>query len=271
MLPPSPSERWRGPGETSVTSVENPPYPRAMPTDHDPRIVDLYDQDNPPGPVDTLVLALADRRGPRRILDPGCGTGALTVRLAGPGRTVIGADPSATMIDHARRRPGAEAVTWIHGDADAVLTDPVDLVLMTGHVVEHLEDPAWHRTLRALGRLLADGGRLVFDSRNPAARAWETWRQEVPTIRPTMHGPLRERTEIDALDGGRVRARFHNVFERSGDHVVQAETFVFRDLGRLTGDLEDAGFAVVSPVGDHSGVPFDGLQRELVIEAARVC
>ncbi|GAA2758453.1 hypothetical protein GCM10009872_38130 [Actinopolymorpha rutila] len=30
---------------------------------------------------------------------------------------VIGVDPSATMLGYARRQRGAEAVTWIHGDA----------------------------------------------------------------------------------------------------------------------------------------------------------
>ncbi|GAB3750523.1 ubiquinone/menaquinone biosynthesis C-methylase UbiE [Microlunatus parietis] len=33
---------------------------------------------------------------------------------------MIGVDPSPTMLGYARRQPGAEAVTWIDGDAAAV-------------------------------------------------------------------------------------------------------------------------------------------------------
>lgn len=232
-----------------------------MPPDYDARIVDLYDEDNPAGAGEGFVLAFADRLGARRILDLGWGTGALTVRLTGPGRTVCGADPSATMIDYARRRPGAEAVTWIQGDADGVPADPVDLVLMTGNVVQHIADPAWQGTLRALRSRLVPGSRLVFDSRNPSARAWEQWRRERPRTRETIHGPLREWSEVEERGEGLVHARFHNVFERSGAHVVQEETFVFRDLARLTSDLAEAGFEILWVCGDTLGPRSTALRR----------
>ncbi len=65
-----------------------------------PRLVALYDLLNARG---AYYLDLAGRaEGP--ILDVGCGTGALTVEAAQRGHVVYGLDPSAAMLDVARRR-----------------------------------------------------------------------------------------------------------------------------------------------------------------------
>ena len=53
----------------------------SAPQAYDPRIVDLYDLDNPDGPDHDFYRALADSRDARSILDLGCGTGILTVTL----------------------------------------------------------------------------------------------------------------------------------------------------------------------------------------------
>jgi 2-polyprenyl-3-methyl-5-hydroxy-6-metoxy-1,4-benzoquinol methylase len=65
-------------------------------------LVELYDIDNPAVEDHAYYRALADEVDARSIVDLGCGTGLLTRSLATPGRTVIGIDPSRTMLDHAR-------------------------------------------------------------------------------------------------------------------------------------------------------------------------
>lgn len=144
------------------------------------RLVDLYDADNPDGPDHDYYRELAARHAANSILDLGCGTGILTVTFAGPGRQVTGVDPSAAMLDYARRRPGAQAVRWVHGDSPLLPDGPYDLMVMTGNVAQHIADPQWQRTLSDLRARAAAGAVLAFESRNPAARAWETWGQRNP-------------------------------------------------------------------------------------------
>ena len=68
-----------------------------------PRLVALYDLLNRSGADWAYYLDLvAEAAGP--ILDVGCGTGALTVEAAQRGHAVYGLDPSAAMLDVARRR-----------------------------------------------------------------------------------------------------------------------------------------------------------------------
>lgn len=235
--------------------------------DYDPRIVDLYDGDNPNGADHEYYRSLARRAGARAILDVGCGTGVLTATLAAPGRTVVGVDPSAAMVAYARRRPGADRVAWIEGDSRAVTGGAFDLVVMTGNVAQHVPDPLWERTLLDLRRVVDDGAVLAFESRNPAARAWIGWHQPEPTTRETMHGPLREWCEVAERDRGQVLVRFYNHFEEPGERVIQEELLTFRDRDVLAGQLAGAGFEVTAVWGDWRRTPFDGSQPIMVFEA----
>lgn len=105
--------------------------------DYDPRIVELYDDDNPDGPDHDFYRGIADERGTRSVLDLGCGTGILTVTLRAPDRTVVGVDPSASMLAYARQRPGGDAVDWRVGDSRQIPGDGFDLAVMTGNVAQH--------------------------------------------------------------------------------------------------------------------------------------
>ena len=97
------------------------------------------------------------------------------------------------------------------GDSRNIPGGRFDLAVMSGNVAQHIPDPAWERTLSDIGRALRAEGVLVFESRNPRARAWTTWSGE-PTSRHTDHGPLREWMAADELQPGRVLLTAYNEF-----------------------------------------------------------
>ena len=112
--------------------------------------------------------AMVDEFGARRVVDLGCGTGTLACLLAGRGVSVVGVDPAAASLAVARRKPHAEKVRWVHGDAGATAGLAADLVTMTGNVAQvFVTDDDWHTTLRAIRTALRTGGRRGRDLDRP--------------------------------------------------------------------------------------------------------
>ncbi|HKI29949.1 MAG TPA: methyltransferase domain-containing protein [Actinomycetota bacterium] len=81
----------------------------------DPRQAVLYDVFNNDRSDLEAYVAIADEVEAHRVVDIGCGTGSLAVRLAELGFSVTGVDPAGASLDVARAKPNAELVTWVHG------------------------------------------------------------------------------------------------------------------------------------------------------------
>lgn len=237
----------------------------------DPRLVELYDIDNPRGADTDFYVALAANLKARRILDLGCGTGLLTCELAIDGRQVIGIDPSSAMLAVARRKSGAGRVQWVEGDSTALGTPEADLAIMTGNVAQiFLEDSEWTATLRAIHAALRPGGRLAFESRNPEARAWEQWNREATYQRiDSPHGPMECWLELVRVDNGRVRFEGHNVFNTTGEVVVASSELRFRSAAELTSSLINSGFMVEQVYGDWHRGPVTNNSRLMIFVARR--
>lgn len=219
-------------------------------TDYDRRLVDLYDEDNPDGSDHDFYRALADALDATSVLDLGCGTGLLTVTFARPGRRVVGVDPSPNMLDYAKRRDGASAVEWILGDSAQITAGPFDLAVMTGNVVQHIDDEGWIRSLHDLHAALGPGGHIAFESRNPSARAWEDWNSAERTERATTHGPLVEWMDAAEVNPGVVELRAYNLFSATNETVSEQLRLHFRTRQTLHRQLGEAGFEVVDVFGD---------------------
>lgn len=237
----------------------------------DADLVDLYDVDNPGGEDHAYFRALADEIDARSIVDLGCGTGLLTRSLARPGRTVIGVDPSRTMLDFARRQPGSELLTWLHGDASVLApTGTVDLVLCTGNAIMHVSPEELPSTLTAVAAALRPGGIVSFESRNPAFCEWERWTPEATCgERVTAVGRLREWLDVTDAREGRVVFDAHNVFPNGEDRVYTNILF-FRSAEEFQRELEAAGFTDITWTGDWRGGPVAEGSRILVFRAVRV-
>jgi SAM-dependent methyltransferase len=238
----------------------------------DARLVALYDGDNPRGKDTDFYLRLADRLDARRIIDLGCGTGLLTRELAVAGREVSGVDPASAMLAWARRQPGARRVRWVQGDSSVLGSAGADLALMTGNVAQvFLEDEQWNVTLRHLHGALRAGGVLAFESRNPAARAWEDWNRAATFERlDSPSGPLECWLELVAVQDGRVRFEGHNVFTATGENLVVKSELRFRSEAELTASLSSAGFRVLHVYGDWDSGSVTPASHSLIFVAQQV-
>lgn len=231
----------------------------------DPRLAVLYDVlEDDRADLDAYV-AIAEEVSASSVIDIGCGTGSLAVRLARSGRTVVGVDPAGASLDIALAKPFAERVTWVHGDATALLGRGVtaDLAVMTGNVAQvFVSDEDWGSTLSAVHDCLHLSGWFVFETRRPEVRDWERWDA----------GP----TRVDLLDGSSVvvsmtvtevalpLVTFESETTVGGEAVASASTLRFRERDEVERDLIEHGFEVV----DVRDAP-DRPGKELVFLARR--
>ncbi|MEV0726695.1 class I SAM-dependent methyltransferase [Micromonospora purpureochromogenes] len=238
----------------------------------DPRLVAVYDVECPWGPDDDFFLTEVGVEPAVRVLDFGCGTGRLALALAAAGHTVTGVDPARASLDAARAKPGADRITWIEGGAEVLPGTAYDVAVMTSHVAQFVvDDDEWRRVLAALRRALRTGGRLLFDSRDPADRRWERWNPV--DSRRSVHLPdgsvVVTWTEVTDARDGVVRFTRHFGFvdgELRGDAVLR-----FRTEGELRDSLAQAGFRVQQIHGGWQGEPVGaGDDGEFVVVATAV-
>jgi SAM-dependent methyltransferase len=96
-----------------------------------------------------------------RILDAGCGTGRVAIRLAELGYRCVGVDSDGSMLDVARR--ASTEVEWHHLDLVDVgaLDGQFDLIVAAGNVIPLLAEGTESVVVAGLAGRLAPSGVLV--------------------------------------------------------------------------------------------------------------
>src|SRR4051812_27915699 len=106
----------------------------------------------------TFVTGLVEP--PARVLDAGCGTGRVAIRLAALGYDVVGVDLDASMLAMAREE--APELDWRIGDLAQLDTGQLfDVVLVAGNTIPLLEADTLPSAARHLTDQLDEAGLLV--------------------------------------------------------------------------------------------------------------
>jgi SAM-dependent methyltransferase len=233
----------------------------------DPYLAAAYDVWHPRKVRDDYDFYLPHVMAAEAVLDVGCGTGTLLheARDAGHRGRLCGLDPAEGMLARARRRDDIE---WMQGELHAApWVGAFDLVVMTGHAFQAIVgDDDLHASLAAVRRALRPGGRFAFETRNPAARAWDRWRPENAVVVAGPDGaPVRITTEVVAPFDGRTVSFTHTF---AGDHAslpqVSASTLRFLDREGLADLLAEAGLSIERQFGDFDGRALQADSPEII-------
>jgi SAM-dependent methyltransferase len=213
----------------------------------DRRLAGLYDVFDDDRSDLAVYSALVDELGAESVLDVGCGTGTFACLLAKQNKRVVAVDPAAASLEVARRKPCADRVHWIEGDATLLPPLQMDLAVMTGNVAPAIVvDSDWSVTLAAIRAAVREDGWLVFETRNPKHQAWLEWTPEksrrsvdVPSI-----GVVEAWVEVTAVRLPLVSFRWTFVFKADGTTITSDSTLRFRHQDEVEESLVTAGFAV---------------------------
>lgn len=234
------------------------------------RLANIYDDlDSDRSDLDAYV-AMVEEFSARSVLDIGCGTGTLACLLAGRGMEVTAVDPAAASLEVARRKPYADRVRWLAGDAMTLPPLQVDMVTMTGNAAQvFLTDDDLASTLRAARAAMKPAGVLVFEVRNPAREGWREWnreqsrrRLEIPRV-----GGIETWTELTDVHLPFVSFRMMFVFETDGAVLTSDSTLRFRSRDEIVDSLRRADL-IEKEVRDAPDRP--GREFVFIAEAARI-
>jgi ubiquinone/menaquinone biosynthesis C-methylase UbiE len=232
----------------------------------------FYDLDN--GWTEDRAFSLMLARERKSVLDLGCGTGELALRVAALGIAVTGVDPAHAMLDIARRKPGADKVRWVSGDARTLNLDRrFDLIVMTGHAFQVFVTTQDRLScLETIARHLAPSGRFIFDTRNPEMREWEEWLPETTYrhIDDPVHGRVSAWNDVN-LDADTGIVTYQTVYriDPDGPEFRAASRIGFADQEEVKTLLTRAGLKVCNWYGDWSGAPFAPGMPEIIVLGTR--
>ena len=233
----------------------------------DPRLARVYDPLDPDRRDLDAYVELVSELGATSVLDVGCGTGTFACMLARRGIHVTAVDPARASLDVARAKPDADAVHWLLGDATTLPELSFDAAFMTGNVAQvFLTDDDWASALSSIRAALRVGGMLVFETRDPARRAWEQWTPELTRIVVDVpgFGVVESWEEVTAVDAPLVTFRSTTVFRRDDLMLESMSTLRFRDRSEIEDSLVRAGYELteIRDAPDRPG-------RELVFLSQR--
>ena len=226
---------------------------------------DLYDALFPLGAHLTLYSDLARQHGPR-VLELACGTGLLTVPMAGIASGIVGLDRSAAMLASARTRAARSGAhcEFVEGDMrHFALGRTFDLIFIARNSLLHvLTTEDLLSTFASVRSHLAPGGMFAFDVFNPypsilARPAGQ--RFPIMQIQDTQFGQLTvegtHRYEMDRqVDDGTWYISTDSERDKWVVSVVVRSIFP-QELPLL---LQAGGLTLIDRFGDLSRRPFGG-------------
>ncbi len=230
----------------------------------DPRLVAIYDLDNPWSADTDYYLSLATKNK-MNILDLGCGTGILACAFAAKGHFVTGVEPSQQMLEQAKKKQHADKVNWICSLAENFYSNQkFDLIIMTGHVFQvFITDNEIQNILRIMRSHLANEGIVAFESLNPNQKLWEHWKSD--TYKTIANGKevIKSWKEINSIENNKVT--FSNVYQFPDTIITSQSTFCFLSYKDLKEKVEQEGFSIVKAHGDWSRTPFTENSKEIIL------
>jgi ubiquinone/menaquinone biosynthesis C-methylase UbiE len=239
-----------------------------MPDVHyeNPRLAAIYDADSPWSVDRDFYLNLAGTP-PQDILDMGCGTGLICNAYAAKGHHVTGADPSAAMLDVARKKLHGKEIEWVQATAQEFKSEKqFDLIIMTGHAFQVLiEDADVLAAFATMRKHLKPGGLIAFESRNPNIDWSKQWNYNM--LIQLKGSSVYESRHFRSMDNGRMY--FDLKYSFPDESFTSESELRFWTRDEVGKHLAASDLLVENLLGEFSGKLFDEKESEEMIFLVR--
>ncbi|MBD2796806.1 class I SAM-dependent methyltransferase [Xenorhabdus sp. 18] len=233
----------------------------------DSNLAQFYDFDNEWTPDYDYYVELA--KNAHAILDLGCGTGRLTnqIALTYPDKVVFGSDIAGSMLDIAKSKPAGSQITWVQSDAKQLaLSQKFDLIILSGHAFQvfltHQERVA---VLKRIDEHLAEGGKCIFDSRNPLAKEWLTW-TEAESKRQFYHptlGPVLAWNDFRIDDTTVIYGTYYQIVNSKQEYRAFS-AITFASFTEIEQALADANLIAANVFGNWQEEAYHDQAEEMI-------
>lgn len=220
----------------------------------------IYDQQNESRiDVDFFIYLLKKSKG-SCLADLGCGTGVVSEILKIEGYEVTAIDPNEEALAVAKSKYGTDSINWIVGDSRNLELSSYDHVLMSGNVAQvFLTYESWDSTIKDVYHSLKPDGQLIFDTRNPERKIWESWEQDT-TPDKALLPETQEQVEIWTRYEGLKNSiyTFYETVKTVESNRIVDEVRIdlkFRTYEELVNSLHRTGFTTIEVFGDWSEQP----------------
>ena len=201
---------------------------------------------------------------PRTAVDLACGTGSVSLLLAGMGLQVTGVDMSEEMLTVASQKAQEQdsAARFVcQRLEELVLPRGVDLAVCALDSLDYITDPeACREAIRRVYKVLNPGGIFIFDVNTPEklrAMDGQVFLDEDDDVYCVWRGEFDQQTNICAYGMDLFQREgdcWRRTFEEHREYAYSAE--------QLTGYLKSAGFTSVEVFADRRfETPAPGEQR----------
>lgn len=234
-----------------------------------PQIYDLENSEfEPDGP---FLLEIARKAG-NPVLELGCGTGRLTIPMAGQGVDITGLDVVQGMLDRARQKAGELPIRWVLADVRSYhLGRSFRMIFESGSVFQHMLTRADQEAFLARVREhLDDEGLFVFGTFFPHRDQLENVDVEKEWF-TTQHPDGSEirvsGTEYyDELRQVKVETAYRRWTDAGGREAVSVAPLSLRYSfpQELEALLHYNGFTVVKRYGDNDATPLTNESRLMI-------
>ena len=233
----------------------------------------LYDAEDKQSQNDRPFYLAAAKRARGPVLELACGTGRLTLALAGAGINITGLDVSAPMLALARKKAVKEGLkaVLILGDARHFrLRRKFKLIFMPFNSMQHLAERAGLESLFASVRAhLAPGGRFILDVFNPHPGCLVRDPEEFLPVSCYKDPRGKEQILVEeqyfydrAAQVSRITWRYTRGRKRFASRKLNMRCFFPQELDAL---LHYNGFKALRKYGDFNLSPFGSASPKQIV------